>query len=89
MSHPTLKIGQIYFVENPIAKSFVGRLIAILDPFTLALEDASWVPNTGRYHLFMRGEFDEHTEFEPCGRVVAVKFQNVNEWPYPLPKEAR
>lgn len=89
MAHPTLVIGQTYFVENPAAKSFVGRLVAIIDPFTVALEDASWVPNTGRYHLFCKGQFDNNTEIEPCGAVPAARYQNIVEWPYPLPEEPK
>ena len=89
MAHPTLVIGNTYFVENPGAKSFVGRLVAIVDPFTVALEDASWIANTGRYHLFCRGEYDQNTEIEPAGYLPCVRYQNIVEWPYSLPTEAR
>lgn len=89
MKHPTLVIGNVYFVDNPAAKSFVGRLVAILDPFTVALEDASWIANTGRFHVFIRGEFDGNCEIEPCGSVPAVRYQSIHEWPYKLPTEAK
>ena len=89
MTHPTLVIGQTYFVENPAGKSFVGRLEAIIDPFQVALTDASWVANTGRYHLFMKGQIDDDAEIEPCGRVAACRYQNVCDWPFPLPKKAK
>lgn len=89
MNHPTLVIGKTYFVENPAAKSFVGRLVAIIDPFTVALENASWIANTGRYHQFCKGEFDNNCEIEPCGSVPAARYQNIIEWPYQLPTEPK
>jgi hypothetical protein len=89
MNYPTLKIGETYFVDNPNAKSFVGRLVAVIDPFTVALEDASWVANTGRFHLFMKGQTDNNTEFEPCGRVAATRWQSIHHWPHALPKEPK
>lgn len=92
MNHPTLVIGRTYFVDNPSAKSYVGRLVAIIDPFTVALEEASWVANTGRFHRFMAGELDNNCEIEPCanpknpkGFAPAVRYQSINEWPFPLP----
>ncbi len=89
MKHPTLVIGRTYFVDNPSAKSFVGRLVAIIDPFTVALEDASWVANTGRFHLFRKGTLDTNCELEPCGKVLCARWQSIHEWDYPLPTEAK
>ena len=89
MAHPTLVIGQIYFVENPQGKSFVGRLTHILDPFTVALEEASWVANSGRYHQFCRtGNGGPNMEIEPCGRVPAARYQSIVDWPHKLFTEA-
>ena len=87
--HPTLIIGQVYFVDNPAGKSYVGRITHIIDPFCVALEDASWIPDTGRYHLFCKGELDQNVEVEPCGVVACTRWQSIIKWPYPLPTEPR
>lgn len=89
MRHPTLEIGKVYFVDHPSAKSYVGRLIAIIDPFTVALEDASWIPSTGRFSRFMKGILDSDCEIEVCGIVAATRYDSIHEWPFPLPTESK
>lgn len=88
MPHPTLVIGNTYFVRNPAADSYVGRLVAIIDPFTVALEDASWVANSGRLHQFIRDGRAEGMEIEPVGSVPATRYQAIIVWDHPLFMEA-
>lgn len=88
MSHPTLKIGETYFVRDPAADSYVGRLVAIVDPFTVALAGASWVANSGRLHAFVRDGKAEGMEIEPVGFVPCAHFRSIIEWPHKLFTEA-
>lgn len=88
MAHPTLVIGQTYYVVNPGADSYVGRLVAIIDPFTVALEDASWVAESGRRHLFIRDGKADGMEIEPVGFVAAARYQSIIRWPHELFTEA-
>lgn len=88
MNHPTLVIGQTYYLVNPSADSYVGRLAAIVDPFTVALEDASWVANSGRRSVFVKEGRSEGMEIEPVGYVAAARYQSIILWEHPLFTEA-
>lgn len=88
MPHPTLIIGNTYFVRNPSADSYVGRLVAIVDPFTVALEDASWVADSGQLHIFVRDGKADNMEIEPVGYVPCARFQSIIFWPHKLFTEA-
>jgi hypothetical protein len=82
-----LVVGHHYFVENPAAKSYLGELVAIIDPFQVILKRASWVADTGVYHVFCQGRFDQHAEVEPVPPEceVITRYQSIVEWPYKLP----
>lgn len=82
-----LEIGKVYFVRNPAADSYVGRLVAVIDPFTLALEEASWVADSGRLSVFVRQGRAPNMEIEPVGRVI-TRYQAIIEWPHQLFTEA-
>jgi hypothetical protein len=88
MSHPTLVVGKTYFVRNPAADSYVGRLVAVVDPFTVALEDASWVSESGRLSEFVSRGRADGMEIEPVGRVPCARYQSIIEWDHPLFREA-
>jgi hypothetical protein len=84
-----LIIGKTYFVRNPSADSYVGRLVAVIDPFTVALEDASWVAQSGRLHTFVREGKAPNMEIEPVGYVPRARYQSIVEWDHPLFTEAQ
>jgi hypothetical protein len=88
MNHPTLVIGQTYYIVNPAADSYVGRLVAIIDPFTVALEDASWVAQSGRRSVFIKEGKAPEMEIEPVGDVPAARYQSIIVWPHELFTEA-
>lgn len=89
MENLGLEIGETYFVENGNGKSFLGELVAVLNPFTVSLRNCVWVANTGRYHLFCKGQFDDNCELEPALDQPCATFQNIGKWPYPIPKEPK
>lgn len=77
--HTELTVGRCYFVQS-VTKDWVGRLVSINGPYTVTLEDAVWVADTGtRLHQFLRGETNEQTEVEPVG-VVCVQWVNWSPW---------
>lgn len=88
MAHPTLVIGNTYFVRDPGADNYVGRLVAIIDPFHVALEDASWVADSGRLHIFVRDGRAEGMEIEPVGRVASASYRSILDWSHKLFDEA-
>lgn len=79
-----LIIGNNYYVDNPGAKSFVGRLTAIIDPFTVSLEDASWVSDSGYLSDFIKNGKANNMEIEPVGNAPRVRYQAIIEWPHEL-----
>jgi hypothetical protein len=82
-----LEVGKTYFFRNPAADSYVGRLVEAIDPFTVALEDASWVAQSGRLHVFVRDGRAPEMEIEPVGNVN-TRYQSVIDWPHELFTEA-
>jgi hypothetical protein len=78
-------IGESYFIRTATYAS-VGRLIAIF-PQELVLEDASWIPDTGRFHDALRdGNFEE---VEPFINPVIVNRGGIIDatiWHHELPK---
>lgn len=81
-----LIVGQTYFVET-CTKDWVGRLVSIDGPYTLTLEEASWVADSGRLHIFMRDGKADGMEIEPVG-IKCVQWVAWSPWPFPLFKEA-
>ena len=83
----TLEVGETYFVET-CTKDWVGRLVECSGPYTVVLEDASWVANSGRMSTFMAiGNGGAQMEIEPVG-IVCAQWVNWMPWPFALPKEA-
>jgi hypothetical protein len=78
-------IGETYFVQS-CTKDWVGRLVEASGPYTVVLEDASWVANSGRMNEFVRNGQAEGMEIEPVG-VVCVQWVNWIPWPHELFKD--
>ena len=84
----SLKVGQAYLVQT-VTHYYTGRLAAV--SFSeLVLDDAAWIPSTGRFHEALRtGALEEVEPFlDPVtvnlGAVVAV-----TPWRHALPREAK
>ncbi len=82
----TLEVGETYLVQT-CTKDWVGRLASVDGPYSLTLEGASWVADSGRLHLFVRDGRAQGMEIEPVG-VVLVQWVNVIPWPHTLFEEA-
>jgi hypothetical protein len=81
-----LIIGETYFFQT-CTKDWVGRLVSIDGPYTIVLEDASWVAESGRLHLFVKNGKADGMEIEPVG-VVSCQWVNWIPWPHSLFKES-
>lgn len=82
-----LLVGQTYLFESS-ARMWIGRVHSIDGPYTVTLTDASWVAETGRLHVFIRGGLTPETEVEPVG-TMGVQWIAWIHWPHELPKEAQ
>ncbi len=79
-----LEVGKHYMVINSTDKTFVGRLRAVVDPFTVALEDAAWIAESGRLHEFIRDGKAANMEVEVVGTVVRARWSAIIPWPHDL-----
>ena len=88
--HP-YKIGQSYLIRT-VTCHWVGRLIAVYSQ-EIVLEKASWVADTGRFHVALRDGWDSNAEIEPVfkGNVILGRgsFIDVSEWHYDLPEQVK
>ncbi len=82
MATTKLTIGETYFVQT-CTKDWVGRLVSIDGPYTVTLEEASWVAESGRLHVFVRDGRADSMEIEPVG-VVCCQWVNWIPWPHDL-----
>jgi len=85
--HP-YKIGQNYFIRT-VTYFFTGKLVEVLD-YEIVIEDAAWIPDTGRYSdSFKTGE---HSEVEPIEGKLIIGRQAIidcTEWNKPLPRKQK
>lgn len=79
-----MEIGKCYYVRT-VTDHWVGRVVAV-QPFSVTLEDASWVAEAGRLNVFMREGHANNMEIETVG-VVTCQWISYLPWPHPLFKE--
>lgn len=87
-SHP-YRIGKNYFVRT-VTHYYVGRLVAV-HAQELVIENASWIADTGRFHVALQdGIFDEIEPY-PIGQVVIGRGSIIDASLYTgeLPQEAK
>lgn len=88
----SLLIGKNVFVRTA-TYAYTGRLIAVTDR-DLALEDAAWIADSGRWATTLKNGFGDNAEIEPYpdGHPVVIERTCLIEttlWPHPLPREQR
>ena len=87
-------LREIYLNKNVFIKSvtdyYVGKLI-YLDESTAVLEDAAWIPDTGRFHEFLANGKSAEVEPTPKGSKTALLLcgQTIFEWPHKLLREVK
>ena len=59
-----LEIGKCYLFET-CTKNWVGRLVTIDGPYAVTIEEAAWIAESGRFHVFLRDGAADGMEIEP------------------------
>lgn len=67
-SNPFMVVGKDYFIRT-VTHYFTGRLVWVGDK-EIAIEDAAWIPDTGRFNEFVKGETVNEVEPFPAGVVI-------------------
>ncbi len=84
-NHP-YQIGASYFIRT-VTHYYTGRLVAVYEN-EIVLEDAAWIPDTGRYsNLFKTGRPEE---VEPLDEPIIIGRKAIidcNPWKFALPRE--
>ncbi len=80
--HTKLTVGQCYFFQT-CTKDWVGRVVSIDGPYTVVLEEASWVADSGRLHVFVKEGRADNMEIEPVG-IQCIQWLNWGPWLHPL-----
>jgi len=82
------KVGEKYLFRT-VTHYDVGEITAINGAF-VTLKDASWIPDTGRYHdCLATGEFDEIEPYPNGVFVNTAATVDAAPWPHPLPREKK
>lgn len=81
------KIGQAYLIRT-VTVYYTGRIIKVT-PKEIVLEDAAWIPDTGRFSDALKTGF--LNEIEPMGSVIVGRGSVVDatEWVHALPLEKK
>ena len=82
-------VGKAVYVET-VTKFYTGRVVDVSPEF-IALKDAAWIADTGRYtDALDSGEFNE-VEPIPVGTVLVGigAIVSVLEWAHALPREQK
>lgn len=87
MSLP-LELHKNYFIRT-VTMYYVGKLIDMND-VCVVLSGASWIPDTGRFHDFLKTGVAN--EVEPFISNVVIPISgiiDVTEWNHPLPTDQK
>lgn len=88
-SAPGWRIGSAYLIRT-VTMIHTGRLVAVTE-HELVLENAAWIPDTGRFSDALRdGSFVEVEPF-PDGHVIIGRGALIDacELPFDLPREKK
>ena len=85
------EVGKNYVIRT-VTMTNVGKLVAVGEQ-ELLMEDASWIADSGRWHKFLKGEFESSVEIEPFpdGNIIIGRGEIVDAviWNYPLPRHTK
>ena len=84
----SLKIGVCYLIRT-VTHYYTGRIKSV-SPTDVVLQDAAWIPDTGRYSDALRT--GTLAEVEPYPNEVIISCAAVvdaAEWKHPLPREQK
>ena len=84
----SLKIGESYLIRT-VTHYYTGRVKSI-SPSDVVLEEAAWIPDTGRYSEAL--QTGSLAEVEPYPNEVIVSMGAIVDaavWKHPLPREPK
>ena len=83
-----VEIGKAYLFRT-VTHIEVGRVLGI-DGVFITLENASWIPDTGRYHNCLRdGVFNEVEPYPETTTINSSSIVNFTPWLHELPTEQK
>lgn len=80
-----IEIGDVIFIRSNTRDDFVGRLVFQGGPFTVTLDQCSWIADSGRFGKFMREGKSDGMETEFIGDGCTINFSLRKPWPHTLP----
>lgn len=85
--HP-YPVGKNVFIRT-VTMAYTGKLVEVY-PGELILEDAAWIPDTGRFATFLeKGTPDEVEPFPDKAIIPRGAIVDVSEWKHPLPRKQK
>lgn len=84
----SFRVGTAYMVRT-VTHYYLGRLVAVTDT-DLVLDDASWIPDTGRFADSLKN--GTVNECEPFAKPVIVQrgaIVDATEWTAKLPRDQK
>ena len=83
-----VEVGKSYLFRT-VTHIEVGKVKSI-DGVFITLEDASWIPDTGRYHdCLAKGIFNEVEPYPLTTTINSSALINFAPWPHKLPGEQK
>jgi hypothetical protein len=82
-----IEVGRCYFIET-VTKYWTGRVKAV-DCDWIALEDAAWIADTGRFAEFLASGSPSEVEPVPDGCLELIPINQISaisEWKHRLPR---
>ena len=83
-----IKVGDTVFVRANTRDDYVGKVLSIDGPFTVTLNQCSWIADSGRFGEFMKNGQAANMETEFIGDGWMVNFSAIKPWPHKLFKES-
>lgn len=84
-----VEVGDVVFLRTNTRDDYIGRVAEINGPFSMTLDQCSWVADSGLYSDFRRNGRSESMEYEYVGDgEVFFSVSSVGPWPFELPTES-
>jgi len=84
----SIPVGDKVFVRT-VTMSYTGRVAAVTD-YDMVLEDAAWIPDTGRFAAFLAdGTLNEVEPFPALAILPLGAIVDISPWNHELPRQVK
>ena len=84
----SIPVGEKVFVRT-VTMSYTGRVVAVTD-YDMELEDAAWIPDTGRFAAFLAdGVLNEVEPFPGLAILPLGAIVDISPWNHDLPRKVQ